>query len=173
MPAHASQYGYCQYPSPCGGPLPSHTSAEGPQTLTDRSDSVSSGTTAPFPWVWCAQGFVCALQESLFPPVLWKFCNQTPLSFKVRFPGDSQSPCEIPRLGSLMGGLESSQQCENFLSLLFSSLWVTHLVGLNYHHTDSFTLYLLCCSFHTYTEKLPNVIVFYFKSHKYFSKLKI
>ena len=71
---------------------------------------------------WCPQGFVCALQESLFPPVLWKFCNQIPLSFKVRFPGDSLSPCEIPRLGSLMRGLESSQQRENFLSFLFSSL---------------------------------------------------
>ena len=25
----------------------------------------------------------------LFPPVLWKFCNQNLLTFKVRFPGDS------------------------------------------------------------------------------------
>ena len=36
------------------------------------------------PGSWCAQGFVCALQES-FPPVLWKFCNQIPLAFKVKF----------------------------------------------------------------------------------------
>ena len=25
---------------------------------------------------WCAQGFVCALQEPVYP-VLWKFCNQS------------------------------------------------------------------------------------------------
>ena len=26
--------------------------------------------------------------------VLWKFCNQIPMTFKVRFPGDSQSLCQ-------------------------------------------------------------------------------
>ena len=26
--------------------------------------------------------------------VLWKFCNQIPVTFKVRFPGDSQSLCQ-------------------------------------------------------------------------------
>ena len=40
---------------------------------------------------WCMEGFVYALQDwSLFPPVLWKSCNQISLAFKVRFPGDSQ-----------------------------------------------------------------------------------
>ena len=38
---------------------------------------------------WCAQEFVCALQESLFPLVLWGFYNQILSSFKVRFSGDS------------------------------------------------------------------------------------
>ena len=53
---------------------------------------------------------VCALQKShLFPPVPWKSCHQTLLAFKVRFPGDSQSLCQIPRLGSLTWGLEPSQ----------------------------------------------------------------
>ena len=64
---------------------------------------------------WYAQNFVCALQDwSLFLPVLWKSCNQIPLALKVRFPGDSQSLCWIPRLGSLMWGFETSQQWENF-----------------------------------------------------------
>ena len=53
------------------------------------------------PEFWCTQGFICALEASLFPLVLWKFCNQIPLAFKVRFPGDSQSFCWVPRLGSL------------------------------------------------------------------------
>ena len=40
----------------------------------------------------CAQSFVCALKESV-SPVLWKFCNQIPLVFKVKFLGGSQSLC--------------------------------------------------------------------------------
>ena len=31
-------------------------------------------------------------------PVLWKFCNQIPLAYRVKFPGSSQSLCPIPRL---------------------------------------------------------------------------
>ena len=62
---------------------------------------------------WCAQGFVCALQESV-SPVLWKFCNQIPLASKVKFPGGSQSLCPIPRLGNLLRVLELSKQCKNF-----------------------------------------------------------
>ena len=61
---------------------------------------------------------VCALQKShLFPPVPWKSCHQTLLAFKVRFPGDSQSLCQIPRLGSLTWGLEPSQW-ENFSGVI-------------------------------------------------------
>ena len=59
------------------------------------------------PGSWCAQGFVCALQESV-SPVLWKFCNQIPLASKLKFPGGSQSLCQIPRLGNLLWVLELS-----------------------------------------------------------------
>ena len=52
--------------------------------LTGKSGSVSCGVTAVFSW--CAQGFACALQESV-SPVLCKFCNQIPLASKVKFPG--------------------------------------------------------------------------------------
>ena len=65
---------------------------------------------------WCAWSFVCALNESLFLPVLWNFCNQI-LIFKVKFPGDSQSLRQIPRLGSLIWSLSPSQQCENFFGI--------------------------------------------------------
>ena len=58
---------------------------------------------------WCTQDFVCTVQDrSLFPPVLWKSYSQFPLVFKVRFAGDSQSHCWIPRLGTLVWGLEPS-----------------------------------------------------------------
>ena len=46
------------------------------------------GSLLPSPGSWCAQGFVCALQESV-SPVLCKFCNQIPLASKVKFPGGS------------------------------------------------------------------------------------
>ena len=43
-------------------------------------------------WIlMCTRFCLCPL----FPPVLWKFCNQIPLSFK----SDSQSFCWIPQVG--------------------------------------------------------------------------
>ena len=51
-------------------------------------------------------------------PVLWKFCNQILLAFKVKFPGGLQSLCWIPRLGNLLFTLELSQQCENFFGII-------------------------------------------------------
>ena len=96
--------GHCQ-PTP---PLetPGHSQASLAQSLVGTL-LLSSGS-------WCAQGFVCALQESI-SPVLWKFCNQIPLASKVKLPGDSHSPCWIPSLGNLLWVLELSIQCENFL----------------------------------------------------------
>ena len=73
------------------------------------------GSLLLFPESWCSQGFVCVLQESLFHPALWKFCNQIPLTFTS---GDSQSLCQIPRLGSLMCILEPSQQCEKLFGII-------------------------------------------------------
>ena len=69
------------------------------------------------PGSWCAQGFVCALQESV-SPLLWTFCNQIPLASKVIFPGGYQSLCQIPRLGNLLLVLELSQQCENLFCII-------------------------------------------------------
>ena len=60
------------------------------------------------PGSWCAQGFVCTIPETV-SPVLWKICNQMPLTFKVKFPGDSLSLCWIPRLGNLLWALDLSQ----------------------------------------------------------------
>ena len=68
------------------------------------------------PGSWCTQGLVCAFQESV-SPVLWKFCNQILLAFKVKFLGGSQSLCQIPRLGNLLWALELLQQCENFFDI--------------------------------------------------------
>ena len=55
-----------------------------------------------FPGSCCAQDFVCAFQES-FSPVLWKFYNQIPLAFKVKFPGGSVSLLDLQVGKSIMG----------------------------------------------------------------------
>ena len=110
----------CQYPSPSSEPLLNHASTGDPPTLAGSFGSISCGATAPFLWVFVHTGFcLCPSSlESLFSPVLWKSCNQILLGFKVRFPGDSQSLCWIPRLGSLMWGSEPSQQWENFFVII-------------------------------------------------------
>ena len=78
---------------------PGHSQASLAQSLV--------GTLLLSPGSWCTQSFVCALQESV-SPVLWKFCNQIPLASKVKFPGGSQSLCQIQKLGNLLWVLELS-----------------------------------------------------------------
>ena len=112
--------GSFQCPHPCGAPLLTHASTEGPPTLAGSFGSVSCGVTAPLRWVLMQAKFcLCPpTLESLFPSVLWKSYNQIPLACKVRYLGDFQSLCCIPRLGSLVCGSEPSQQCENFFDLM-------------------------------------------------------
>ena len=64
--------------------------------------------------VLCVCVCVCALWESV-SPVLWKFCNQTPLASKVKFTGGSQSFCWIPRLANLLWVLELYLKVWEFL----------------------------------------------------------
>ena len=62
------------------------------------------------------------------PGLLWKFCNQIPLAFKVKFPGGSQSFCWIPRLENLLWALKLSQQCETFFGKIVLQ-FVDYLLG--------------------------------------------
>ena len=94
-----------------------HASAGESCILTSKSGSVSCGSLLLSPGSWCAQGFVCALQESV-SPVLWKLCNQIPLASKVKFLGGTQSLCLIHRLGNLLWVLELLQQCKNFFHII-------------------------------------------------------
>ena len=75
--------------------------------------SISCGVTAPFFWDLVPIKF-CLCPPRVYFPVLQKFCKQIPLAFKVKFPGGSQSLCQISRLGNLLWALELLQQCENF-----------------------------------------------------------
>ena len=70
--------------------------------LASRFGSVSYGVTDHFSWVSVQQDFVCVLQVwSLFPPLLWKSYNEIPLAFKIIFPEDFRSLCQIPMLRGL------------------------------------------------------------------------
>ena len=87
----SSAAGHCQLMPP--PETSKHTKASVAQSLR--------GSPLLSPVSWCTQGFLSPLKESVFP-VLWKFCNQIPLTLKVRFPGDPRCLFLIPRLGSLM-----------------------------------------------------------------------
>ena len=106
----------CQSSHPYDEPLLTHTSTGDPPTLAGGFGSVSCGVTVPFFWVLVHARFcLCPPSlECLFPLFLWKSCDQIHLCFKIRFPGDSQSLCWVPRLGSLTWGSKPSQQCDNF-----------------------------------------------------------
>ena len=94
-------------PQPCSRPLQTRASARDSWTLTGKASlGQSLVESLPLsPGFWCTQGFVCALQKSV-SPVLCKFYNQIPLPSKVKFPGSSQSLCQIHRLGNLLWVLE-------------------------------------------------------------------
>ena len=89
---------------PCSRLPLTQASARDSWTLTGKSGSLV-GSLLLSPGSWCIQGFVCALQGSV-SPVLFKYCNQIPLASKVKFPGDFQSLCQIPRLGNLLWVLD-------------------------------------------------------------------
>ena len=66
-------YCYTQCPQPCSRPPLTHGSIGDSWRLTGKSGSVSHGVTASLLLGPCAQGSICALQESF--PVLCKFCQ--------------------------------------------------------------------------------------------------
>ena len=64
--------GTTQRPQPYSRPPPTHTSARGSWTLTDKSESDSCGVTAPFSWVLVCTRF-CLCPPRVCFPVLCKF----------------------------------------------------------------------------------------------------
>ena len=128
MPLAWASQDYCsQCPWPHGRSLSTHASARDFQMHTGKSGSISCGVTAPFSLVLVHTRFCLCPPGVSVSSVLWKFCNQILLSFKARFPGDTQYICLIPRLWSLLG-LEHSQQCENFFGIIVLQ-FVSRLAG--------------------------------------------
>ena len=69
----------------------------------------------------------------LFPPVLWSFCDEAPLTFKAKCSGGSSSQFQIPILGSLTWGSELSLLWENLCDIIIlvcgsPTWWVWDLI---------------------------------------------
>ena len=104
--------GYCQ--STLLPETPKHSQAILAQSLVG-SLLLSSGS-------WGIQGFASALQE-LVSPVLWKFCHQISLIFKVRFPEDSV-PLLDPPVGKCCGPRTFTELLwYNFSPVYGSPIW--------------------------------------------------
>ena len=97
-----------QCPWPTAGRCRPTPPLETPEHSQTSLGSVSCEITAPLSCVLlCTRLCLCPPRVSV-SPVPWQFCNQIALTLKVRFSGDSQSLCQIPRLGSLLWSLEFS-----------------------------------------------------------------
>ena len=128
----------CQCPHPCGESQLTHASTgalQHQQVVLVQS---------PVKWLLLSSVLVCTRfclcpprLESLFPPVLWKSCNQIPLAFKVRSPAWEA----WHRVHNLHNSGRTS------LVLLFSSLWATHPAGMGFDFIIIVPLLLSRCIF--------------------------
>ena len=118
-------------------------------SLASSFDSVSFGVTDPFLWDLVNARFcLCPPRlEAIFTQVLWKSCNQIPLAFKIRFPGNSQSLCWVPGWEAWYGVKNLHNSWSTYLVLLFSSLSVTHPVCLGFDFVMTVPLLLSHWSF--------------------------
>ena len=88
----------------------------------------------------------------LVPPGLRQSCNEIPLAFKITFPEDSQSLCQIPMLGSLTWGARTFttvgellwSDCSPVCELPMWQVWDLILSSLcpSYHLFVAFSLFL-------------------------------
>ena len=106
------------------------------------------GSLILFSGSWCLQNFVSAVQDwSVCFPQSSASASQIPLTLTARFPGDSQSLCWISRLGRRHGVKNLHNTARTSLILLFSSLWMTHPMGMEFDFIMIEPLLLSHCGF--------------------------
>ena len=141
----------CQCPSPCGEPLPTHTSTGDPPTLAGRSARSPVGSLLLSPWAPVHARF-CACPprvESLFP----QSCGN--LVTKSHWPAKSDS-MGIPRHFAGSPGWEAWCRVQNlhnsgraYLVLLLPTLWVAHSedygIWFDFDCIPPVSLWLLLC----------------------------
>ena len=96
--------------------------------------------------------------KAIFTQVLWKFCNQIPLAFKIRFPGNSQSLCWVPDWEGWCGVQNLHNSWSTYLISLFSSLSVTHPVCLGFDFVMIVPLLLSHWSFFLFKHALSFLV---------------
>ena len=95
-----------------------HAFSGDPKILIGRSGSVPCEATAPLSWdAVHTRLYLCPPLVSVSPSPV-EALQSNPTEFKVRFLGDSQFFCRIPRLGSLMWGLEPLQKHGTFFGII-------------------------------------------------------
>ena len=123
---------YTQCPQPCSRPQLTHTSVKGSWTLTASLGQSLVGVTAPFSWVLCTQGFVCALQEPVSPVLckLWRLyggVNGDLLQEGLRHTQvcctQGPGPCSSPLLTRTSAGDIQTQFCLGLCGV--SGSWCT------------------------------------------------
>ena len=110
-----------QCPQPCSRPLPTHTPPETPGRSRASLGQPLVGSLLLSPGSWCAQGFVCALQESVSPVLckFWQLCggvNGNPLQEGLCHAQVccTQSPCR-PLLIRTSAGNTQTQKLEMYI----------------------------------------------------------
>ena len=89
-----------------------------------------------------SSGFLVHTRFCVYPPRICfpspvQVLSSNPTGLQSQIPWDSQSVCQIPRLGTLLWTLELSQQCKNFFGIIVLQFVVCLLggfmLGLNHH----------------------------------------
>ena len=142
MPGRTFPDCYCQCLHSCGEPLATHISTGDPSTLAGSFGSVSCGVPAPFLWVLVGAQFCLRLESC---------CGNTII--KSHWPSRSDSlgiPSPFVRSPGWKAwhGFPKLHHSERTsLVLLFSSLWVTHPLGIGFDFNLTAPLLPYCCGF--------------------------
>ena len=94
----------------------------------------------------CAQGFVCALQESV-SPVLWKSCNQILLGLQSQIPWGFSVPLQDIQVGKSVSGPRTFLTVKNFFGIIVLQ-FVGHLLSssvVGLMATSFKRTYATCC----------------------------
>ena len=134
--------GTFQYPHP-------HASTGSPATLAGSFGSVSCGVTASLLWVLVHPKFsLCHPSlESLSPLVLWKPVITSCWPSRPDSLGIPSPFVRSPGWEAWCGVQNFHKSVKTSLVSLFSSLWVTHPVGMGFYFVMIVPLLLSCCGF--------------------------
>ena len=157
----------CQCLHPCGDPLPTRA-ATGDPALAGGLVQSPGETERKAPFLWgLVQRKACSfpLRFCLCPPKTGvsvcpspvEVLQSNPAGLQGQIARDSQSLCQIPGWEAWRGVQNLHNRGRTSLVLLFSSLWVTNLVGMGFDFTVIVPRLPSCCSFFVWRSQHPSV----------------